>query len=393
MDGKVTKPEIKVRRPARKRRVGATSTLRLVADIDLSVPVDPYRTILFPNHLRDLRRRAGYETLLLLAENIPEIPYIRLSKIERGEVVAKAEELRLIAQRLDIDPNALLIDIRDEDFDFAQWSERRGQTSRVDWREEQQAILLAALFRRTRQMDRPLSLQELEEDFSLPPVMVSRIENAIKPIARWNAATLDGICRVIGVDDMVALSGRLASAHSEGLLSDWIARVPGREDREQRTIARVEDLRRSLSTVPLSPAAPSRQEAALDASPPALRPVPARLPVFGSPLPDGLLARVSTGHEVESPFGAGPRAFGLRLCRPTLGPGMPSNSVLVVDPDILPSAGGLAVLREGEALRVVTLMTDRQGALLGYSVNPDREIEIDALGPQNVYAVLAVYFI
>lgn len=380
MDGKTAKP-------TKRRKESAQPPLRLVADVDMSVPVDPYRTILFPNHLRDLRRRAGYESLLLLAEHIPEIPYIRLSKIERGEVVAKADELRLIAHRLSIDPLSLLIDIRDADFDFAQWADRRGQSVRVDWRDEQQAILLAALFRRTRQLDRALSLQQLEDDYGLPPVMVSRIENAIKPVARWNPATLEGICRVIGVADLSSLGQHLAEAHAEGQLADWIMRVPGREDRQQKTIMRVEELRNILQ----NPTAD--KDAAPRALPSAAVPSRARLPVLGSPLPGGLLAPVPTGHEVEAPANAGVRAFGLRLCRPTLGPGMPSNAVLVVDPDTLPSAGGLAVLREGEAFRAVTLATDRQGLLFGYSMIPDREIAIDTLDATDVFAVLAVYFI
>lgn len=375
--------------PVKRRKGGAKSSLRLVTDVDMSVPVDPYRTILFPNNLRDMRRQAGYESLLLLAEHIPEIPYIRLSKIERGEVFAKADELRLISQRLNADPLALLIDVCDPGFDIASWSERRGPATRTDWREEEQAILLAALFRRTRQMDRPLSLHQLEEDYGLPPVMVSRIENAIKPIARWNAATLDGICRVIGVADAVALGKHLVTVHGQGLLSDWVARVPGRADREQKTISRIDELRHALiAPAPRSTVQPQSQPTGGEV--PAPRP---RLPVMGSPLPDGLLAPVPTNHEVEAPAGAGPRAFGLRLCRPTLGPGMPANAVLIVDPDILPSAGGLAVISEGDAYRAVTLATDRQGVLYGYSVIPDREIAIDALAATDVFAVLAVYFI
>jgi hypothetical protein len=58
-----------------------------------------------------------------------------------------------------------------------------------------------------------------------------------------------------------------------------------------------------------------------------------------------------------------------------------------------PQAGGLAVLREGDAFRAVTLATDRQGVLFGYSVIPDREIAIDELAATDVAAVLAVYFI
>lgn len=83
--------------PVKRRKGGAKSSLRLVTDVDMSVPVDPYRTILFPNNLRDMRRQAGYESLLLLAEHIPEIPYIRLSKIERGKFSPKPTNCALSA--------------------------------------------------------------------------------------------------------------------------------------------------------------------------------------------------------------------------------------------------------------------------------------------------------
>lgn len=352
------------------------------------VDVDPYRAILFPNRLRDLRKRGGYETLLLLAENLPQIPYIRLSKIERGEVFAKAEELRLIADHLDIEPEALLIDISENDFDMGRWSEQRGQNSRVDWREEQRAIMLAALFRRTRQSDGGISLQRLDQEYGLPPVIVSRIENAIKPPRRWNADTLGNICRVIGVEDVEMLEARLQAALEEGLLSDWLGRVPGRDERERKTVAKVEELRLALLASPYVKA--ERADEAKDLHRSATI---ARLPVIGSPLPNGLLSPTPSGIEVDKPSRAGANAFGLRLCRQTLGAGMPANSVLVVDPDILPCAGELAVLREGEALRVVSLSGDRHGALIGYSVNPSREIDIDALPSENVYAVLAIYFV
>lgn len=330
-------------RSRKRARSAGKSSLRLVAEADMAIDVDPYRTILFPNNLRNLRKRCGYETLLLLAENFPQIPYIRLSKIERGEVFAKAEELRLIADHLDVEPEALLIDIRADDFDMGQWSNLRGQNGQVEWQEEQRAIMLAALFRRTRQSEPGMSLQRLEQQYGLPPVIVSRIENAVKAPRRWNADTLSNICRVIGVDSAEMLDIRLQSALEEGLLSDWIARVPGREERERKTVAKVEELRQSLSASPavkIERTDLSRKDVKFCAE-------IARLPVFGSPLPDGLLAPVPSGIEVDRPSRAGEKAFGLRLCRQTLGAGMPANAVLVVDPDVLPCAGNSRFCEKG----------------------------------------------
>ena len=62
--------------------------------------IDFYRAIVFPNRVREQRQRHGFAKLLRLSAGIPEIPYIRLSKIERGEVVARPDELRRIAAAL-----------------------------------------------------------------------------------------------------------------------------------------------------------------------------------------------------------------------------------------------------------------------------------------------------
>ncbi|WP_163364596.1 helix-turn-helix transcriptional regulator, partial [Escherichia coli] len=84
---------------------------------------DFYRAIVFPNRVREQRQRHGFAKLLRLSAGIPEIPYIRLSKIERGEVVARPDELRRIAAALGIAPADLLLDIDSPDFDIAAWAE------------------------------------------------------------------------------------------------------------------------------------------------------------------------------------------------------------------------------------------------------------------------------
>lgn len=370
-----------VRRPAGRSRENL---------LDRSVPADPYRSIVFPNNLRDSRRKAGFASLLMLSEAIPDIPYIRLSKIERGEVFAKAAELRLVANRLRIDPIELLIDVSDPAFDMAAWAGLRGQPSQTDRREEEEAVLLAALFRRARH-EKSLTLAQLEAEYGLPPVMLSRIENALKAPVRWNGQTLSAICRIVEVPGLEELLIQARSDLASGLLDDWLERVPGRAEREQKTTARVAELREQLSADAASPVPSKSALSAANGN--GRHPATRTLPVFGSPLPGGLIARTPAGQEVEAPSSAGPNAFALRLCRPTLGSGMPANAVLIVDPDRMPMAGGLIVIQEGEALRVMTLSADRDGVMYGYSVHPDRQIAIDALDPSTVFSVLAVYFL
>jgi transcriptional regulator with XRE-family HTH domain len=352
------------------------------------IPTDPFRAIVFPNHLREQRRLAGIESLLALADAIPTISYIRLSKIERGEVVAKADELRAIAAVLKIVPQDLLVDIADPQFVIARWATRRGQQPVGHPKDEEQAILLAAAFRKARQQDRNLSLMALETRHGLAPVIVSRIEHALKPPGRWNLAIRAAICQILGVEDN-DLETSLARAYQAGVLDEWIARVPGAAHREGKTIAKVAELREQLST-DVPSCAEQKAVPVASATPPPHR--TAMLPVYGVPLPDGLLAKMPTSQNVESPAAAGPSAFGLRLCRPTLGSGMPGNAIMVVDPDVMPSAGGLAVLNEIDGLRAVTLATDREGRLFGHSAHPNKEIAIDTLRDQDVYSVLAVYF-
>ena len=94
------------------------------------IRIDPFRNIVFPNRLRGKRSAAGFLKLLRFAAVLPEIPYIRLSKIERGEVVARTDELVRIATALGIAPIDLLVDIDDPGFDIADWPQRYGRDER-----------------------------------------------------------------------------------------------------------------------------------------------------------------------------------------------------------------------------------------------------------------------
>src|SRR4051794_36317585 len=88
----------------------------------MAVRFDPLRTFVFPNDLRSARREAGFPKLLQFAQRVPEIPYIRLSKIERGEVFARADELVRLAGLLGIAPADLLVDVEEPDFDLERWA-------------------------------------------------------------------------------------------------------------------------------------------------------------------------------------------------------------------------------------------------------------------------------
>ncbi|AOH86432.1 hypothetical protein AWL63_01835 [Sphingomonas panacis] len=365
------------------------------------IPADPapivpdrYRAFVFPNRVREQRRAHGLQKLMALGECVPDIPYIRLSKIERGEVVARADELRQIARALDVAPADLLIDLADPAFDIAAWALPFQDTSAISPEEERFAIQLAAALRALRNADATLTIAALDKEFGLPPVILSRLENAHKTFDRWNAATVAAVCRVFGVADENALRAKVADQYRRGDLDAAIGRIVDPADRERRARERTAALSAELASVakPVGRKAAARAPRAVATA--AHPPEPAHvLPVFGAPLADGLIAFTPTDAVVPAPRDAGPAAFALRVCRATLGPGLPASAVVVADPDRPVTAGGLAVVRGGDGYRIVTVTFDRWGARKGYSSTPDLELDLDICSPADVVAVIAAVFV
>lgn len=369
-------------------------------DKGTDIAVDPFRALVFPNAIREQRRRAGYESLLALSALLPHIPYIRLSKIERGEVIGKASELLEIAGALNVAPQSLLCDVEAPDFNLALWAGLRGEPISISREAEELAMLLAAAFRARRVADPDLTLARLQADFNLPAVIVSRIENAAKAPDRWNAATMESICRVLEVGNARELMEMLRTAHATGHLSPWLARIPGAADREAKTRAAIAKLRSDLDHHTQLPARNLRPPLARVAEPKAPPPRPASAPmaapptqkliIYGAPAIDGCIDPAIRGEEIIAPANVGPRAYALRMGRPTLGSAIPGHAVLIVDPDRFPAQGGLAVVSEGALVRVVSITVDRDGRMLGHSVNPEKEIPLDTLAAGELAMVTAV---
>ena len=123
------------------------------------VPVDPYRAFIFPNNIRELRRRAGHQKLIGLSHRLPGLTYIRLSKIERGEVAARAHELIEIAGVLGVSPERLLLDVDADGFTIEDWAAPFVDMPMLDLERERFAVLLAAAVRHVRSTDRALTIQ------------------------------------------------------------------------------------------------------------------------------------------------------------------------------------------------------------------------------------------
>lgn len=373
--------------------------------------LDSWRSFLFPNNVRDYRKKTNAGSLLQLARKIPSITYIRLSKIERGEVFARADELRAIAGALAVEPTALLIDIDDPAFDIAQWASDFQEPDHLDPVADSFSVILAAAVRSRRLSDDELTISSIESDYGIAPVILSRIENAYKPFERWNDDVKQSLIRFFGCGDTAAFTAHLLGLYESGALDRILPLIANSEIRIAKTRGKVASLKNALSDKDISSsktrsrkAPPLRQalaELGADRRPPeenasAVHPSDTAtirlLPVFGAPLNDGLIARTPTGEQVEAPRHAGLSAYGLRVCRPTLGPGLPGQSIIVVDPERFPVGGGLAVLQEAEGLRILSITFDRHGKMFGYSENPDREIAMDDIDPANVATVLSALF-
>ena len=352
------------------------------------VPVDLYRCFVFPNRMREQRQAAGHARLLRLASLIPEIPYIRLSKIERGEVVPRPDELRRVAAALGIAPADLLLDMDAPDFDIAQWAAPFIDGTPSDLEEERFAVLLGAALRARRTGDPALTIAAIERDYGLPPVNLSRIENAQRTFDRWGAAARNALLQLFRVPNETELRGHVAALHATGALDDFVGSVANPTLRHERSRARIAELAATLDAP-----APAEAPVVLAAIPLAPGAASVRLvPVLGAPLPQGLIADTPTAEKVEAPHAAGPRAFGLKVCRATLGGGLPGQAVVIVDPERFPSPGGIAALREEAGWRLLSVGSDREGRMMGYSSNPEMEIALDDCDPARLAAVIGAIF-
>jgi predicted methyltransferase len=83
----------------------------------------------------------------------------------------------------------------------------------------------------------------------------------------------------------------------------------------------------------------------------------------------------------------------MRVGRPTLGGGLPGQATVIVDPDRFPQAGGLALVREGDAYRILAVAVGRDGRMLGYSTTPEHEFPLDTLDTADVAAIVAAQMV
>ncbi len=351
-----------------------------------TVPVDPYRAFIFPNNIRELRRRAGHQKLIGLSHRLTGLTYIRLSKIERGEVTARAHELIEIAGTLGVAPEQLLLDVDAVGFTVEDWAAPFVNMPMLDLERERFAVLLAAAVRHIRSTDRALTIQAIAERHGIAPVNLSRIENAQRSFEEWNAPTRLAIAALFGTASETALRARIDQLHRAGDLDPWLPSVSDPVERMRRTRERIAALRAELRGESTVAPATAPAVAAPDET-------VAPLPVRGIAGPDGLVIDQETGERVPPPPACGPHVFALRLCRATLGAGLPGQAILFIDPDRYPVAGGLAAVREPGGFRILAVAAGMDGMLVGHSQFPQRSLQLNDLTQDQVHAVVAARFV
>ncbi|MFT4057276.1 MAG: helix-turn-helix transcriptional regulator, partial [Novosphingobium sp.] len=251
--------------------------------------IDYHRTLVFPNRIRKFRKQLNIGSLLELSERLSGITYIRLSKIERGEIFARADELRDLGRALGVDPVELLIDVDAPGFDIAAWAEPLHGPAPADPEGELRAVLLAAALRARRGGDPALTIAVLESEYGIAPVVLSRIENALKPLERWNEDVRAALRRLFGAPDDKALMAEVEALHAAGYLDAVLPMVANPEIRLAKSRARIAALKDELS------GAAAEVVASTPAPTPSPKPTPIApangaalrlLPVLGTPLPD-----------------------------------------------------------------------------------------------------------
>ncbi len=343
------------------------------------------RRAVFPNQVRVTRQKVGFATLSDFHNRVG-LTYTRMLKIERGEIFPTSAELKVIAECLNVPVGELLIDETKASFDREAWAREHIEAKLENRGGNIEAMRLGAAVRVKRQaLGR--STTNMKE-FGLPAATVSRIENADRPIERWDATVQRGIAKVLGARNARRSMQIVNVMYERGELDEMLSTLFSPASIEERNRKR---LRALLAELPDTVAADMLDS--IGGTEVELRHgADNLLTVSTSILADcGVFKLAPSNRTIRVPAGAGRAAFAIEMAEAVLGPGLPKGSVIVADPHQNPVAGDLVVIRE-EAQREAVVLSTAAGdeGLIGFSLMSDEPMKLNLLPVGQVLAKVVV---
>lgn len=325
------------------------------------------RSTVFPNAVRDVRMKRGFDTLRAFDDKV-DVTYTRLAKIERGEIFPTAGEMKSIARAMGVSVATLLIDPSDPEFDREAWAREHIEASLSHRGGGIEAMKLGAAMR-VKRLSLGRSTTDMK-DFGLPAATVSRIENADRPIERWDASTQKGIAKVLGVRGNPGVTRKVSEMFEAGEIDAMLHNLFSPEAIQERNNKRLKSLLAELGAGKkvqklLSDLDINENEISV---------------MSGDVVEHGAFRISSSGRRVAMPTGAGRSSVAIEVVEPVLGPGLPRGTVIVADPDQEIAAGDVAIVLSGDRSEARLLsVTNGDGGLVGFSMAMDSTMSFGAL--------------
>ena len=402
----------------------------------LNLELDPIaRGVVFPSHVRDVRRSKGYDTLRDFDGKAKVdgsvITYNRLAKIERGEVVPDPAEITSIAKALKVPVDELLVDPTSPMFDRTAWARDHIEASLKNRGGDVEAMKLGAAMR-VHRLSLKLSTSDLKTS-GLPAATASRIENAERPLDRWPRDVNNGIDQFFGLENFRLFENKVNQMFESGDLTVMLSELFSEEAIEARNNRKIKSLLEKLpgtaakkiaehldeqyTKLPevLRTTARSRHlETLLSAAPETEEAVAAESASHKAPsdndteTKDGddmivvgarvLGNRISldteTGEKIRRPTGVGPDAFAMRVDVSSVGARVQRGSVLVAEEGHEIKAGDLVVIRDSyDNSAMVAEAVEDDGGIFFETQNPKSSISRGELTQDEaVVKVMAILF-
>jgi len=406
----------------------------MAAPSRLNLEMDPIaRGVVFPNHVRDVRRSKNYETLRDFDGKAKVdgtvITYNRLAKIERGEVVPDASEITGIARALKVPVDALLVDPTSPMFDRTAWARDHIEASLKNRGGDLPAMKLGAAMR-VHRLSLKLSTSDLKQH-GLPAATASRIENAERPLERWARDVKNGIASFFGVDSFRKVEARVEKMFESGELTIMLSELFSEEALQARINRRtrsllaqlpgtaakkiMEHLDEQYTTLPdvLRTTARSRHlesmlSAGQDNETPSGEAAAATpvvedgdtetkgtddMMVLGARLlGNRITLEAETGRRIARPTGVGPEAYAVQVDVSTVGSRIQRGSTVVAEEGHEIAAGDLVVIRDSydNSVMIAEALVD-EGSTFFETQSPKSSISMSELtADESVAKVVAI---